>query len=364
MPARIECRATARARWLAILSPAMILAGIWRIDGVLGALGVAGIALLVLGRLLGTANLRRLAVNIEAPHRATSGLAYPLRITLTNTRRLLDAVRISCSVTLPGGAVTRFHTPWIAAGSAVDFDGRATPTMRTDGGGIGLKLHSAFPLGLFSFHASATREHPMIVLPRPRVPRDSPGHGVRMDATPLVGATPGGLDGDLRGLRVWRAGDNPRRIAWPATMRSIARGAEPVVRENDPPGFLPRHCLLVVHSHAGGGALIRPDRFERTLELTSGWLERLHALGIHARLTADFDAWEVRPAHTRAGIIRCREQLARASRCASTEAHELHQALTRIATDEETVILLSDMPPEYWIAHLPHAVRPPVITKF
>lgn len=363
MPATIRCRATSRARWLMVVSPALIAAGIWRIDGVLGALGIAGIALLLFARWLGTANLKHLAIAIEAPQRATAGSPYPLRVTLANTRRWIDASRLSITATLPGGAGVEFRTGWIAAGSAADFDGHATPITRAQGTDAALSLTSDFPLGLFSFLADTTHPHRMVVIPRARAPRESPGDGAMLDAAPLAGASPGALGGDLRGLRAWRAGDSPRLISWPATMRAIARGSTPLVRENDPPGFLPQRCLLVLHSFASGGALIRPERFERVLELAGGWIERMQALGIRTRIVADFDKWGARPAATRAEIIRCRECLARATRSHTTEAHELQQAITRNAGDGETVILLSDMPVEFWQDHLPRRTPAPVIAK-
>ena len=347
-----------------VISPALIAAGIWRVDGVLGALGIAGIALLLLARWIGTANLKHLAINIEAPGRATAGSPYPLRVTLANTRRWLDASGISLTANLAGRAAVDFHTRWIAAGSAVDFDGHATPAIRADDTGIPLLLTSDFPLGLFFMQAEMTYPHPMVVIPHARPPRESPGEGVRLDGTPLAGATSGNQEGDLRGLRPWRAGDRPRQIAWPATMRAIACGTAPLVRESDPPGFLPQRCLMVLHSFASGGELIRPERFERTLELAGGWIERMHALGIRTRIVADFDHWEIRPIATRAEIIRYRECLARATRCHTTEAHELQQAIARTASDDETVILLSDMPAESWQDHLPRRTPAPMIPKF
>lgn len=341
----------------------LVVAGIWWIDGILGALGLAGIILMLLARWLGAMNLKHLAITLEAPQRATAGSAYPLRISLANSRRLLDANRISLRATLPGGAHVAFDSSWIAAASAADFDGHATAESRADGREITFSLTSEFPLGLFSFQTKTTIPHAMLVLPRVRAPRESPGDGVMLDASPLAGATCGSAGGELRGLRLWRCGDSPRQIAWPATMRSMARGSGPVVRETDPPGFLPQRCLVVVHSFASGGTLIRPERFERMLEIAGGWLERLHALGIRTRIMADFDAWTSRPADTRAEMIRCRERLARASRRNSTEAHELQQTLTRAVDDGETVILLSDMPAESWQGHIPKLTPAPVVSK-
>jgi len=348
---------------LVLISIVLLAAGIWWIDGTLGALGLAGIALVVLARWIGLQNLKGISITLEAPQRASAGAAFPLRVTLENTRRVLDAHQLSIHATLPGGASVAFASRWIAARSAADFDGHATPSMRADDREIRFSFASAFPLGLFSFQAAATLAHEMLVMPQARTPRESPGDGVMLDATPLAGATLGSAGGEIRGLRTWCSGDSARQIAWPATLRAMARGSAPVVRETDPPGFLPTRCLVIIHSFASGGTLIRPERFERALELASGWIERMRTLGIRTRIVADFDAWESRPAGSRAEIIRCREHLARARRRKSTEAHELQQALNRATEEGETVILISDMPVESWQSQIPKRPPAPVITK-
>jgi len=363
IPTRIRCRATARARGLIVTSFALIAAGIGFVDGTLGALGVAGFVLVALARWLGNINLRQLAITIEAPQRTTAGAPYPLRITLANTRRIFDAYHISLRADLPGDAGLALDSRWIAAGSAADFNVHATPRFRADAREIPIALESDFPLGFFRCESMAGHPHPMIVFPCARNPRESPRDGVMFDASPLAGTTFGSAGGDIRGLRLWRGGDSPRQISWPASMRSLARGSTPVVRESDPPGYLPHQCLIVLHSFASGGTLIRPERFERAIELAGGWIERLRALGIRTRIMADFDGWTSRPADTRDEIIRCRETLARAKRRKATEAHELQHALARAADDGEMIILLSDMPPDSWQIHIPSRTPAPVITK-
>jgi len=352
-----------RARGLVLISISLLAAGIWWIDGVLGALGLAGMVLFTMARWLGFQNLKGIAITIEAPQRATAGTAFPLRITLANTRRVLDACRLSIEAALPGAADVAFKTRWIATRSAADFDGHATPSTRADGREITFSLASSFPLGLFSFHTAGSLPHDLLVMPQARTPRESPGDGVMLDASPLAGTTFGSAGGEIRGLRTWRSGDNARDITWPATLRALARGAAPVVRETDPPGFLPTRCVVIIHSFASGGTLIRPERFERALELASGWIERMRALGIRTRIVADFDSWQSRPAGSRVEIIRCREGLARARRRKSTEAHELHQVLNRATEEGETVVLISDMPVESWQSQIPKRQPAAVITK-
>lgn len=348
-----ECRAGTATRWLVVLAIALLVAGIWRIDGVMGAMGLAGLVWIALSRWLGAANLKRIAIQTEGPARVTAGIPFPLRMTLWNTRRWLDARRIEIRTTLPGDAPVEFQCAWLAAGSEADYDSRATAITRAEGREIRVSLTSTHPFGLFRFRREITMPYAVLVLPRTRAPRDSPCDGVMLDGTPLAGATTGNEGGDLRGLREWRAGDSPRQIAWPATIRSIARGASLVVRESDPPGFLPHRCLVVLHSYASRRTLVRPERFERALEIAGGWIEQLHAMGIRTRVIADFDEWTARSTATRSEIIQCRERFARATRCKSTEAHELQQAITATALDDETLILISDMPAGSWRDHLP-----------
>ncbi len=363
-PSTKPCRATARAWLLAAISPALIVAGIWRVDGTLGALGIAGFALLLLARWLGSANLRHLSLSIEAPQRATVGAPYPLRITLNNRRRWLDARHVHIHAALPGASEVEFTSDWLPAASASHFETHATPRTRADGACVLMALRSDFPFRLFEHQQETQHPHAMIVLPRPRAPRNELADGMRVDGTPLAGATAGSLGGDLRGLRTWRAGDRPRQIAWPASLRAIARGAAPVVCENDPPGFLPNRCVLVIHSFASGGELIRPERFERALEHACGWIEHLHHHGIRTTLIADFDRWTARDLTTRADITRCREAFARARRWTKSEAHELQEAILRHSDDGESLILLSDMPAESWQHHLPRRSPAPVIPNF
>ncbi len=362
-PYRISCRVHPRTRVLAVVALALVGAGIWNMDGTLGAMGVAGGFFCAAAWGCGRANLKHLAVLIDAPHRATSGIAYPINLTVVKRRGWLDTRSLSGVALFPGNASTTFELRWIAVGTGMDFPGHATPGLRAVGSEVEVALRSDFPLGLFEFGFALRVPHEMCVVPRARTPRESPGDGVMFDASPLAGATQGWFDGELRGLRGWRGGDRPGQIAWPASLRAIARGIGPVVRETDPPGFLPDHCVLVFHSFSSGGALIHPEKFDRALEVATGWMEQLGHLGIRTRFIADFDAWKSQPANTRDEIIILREKFARAKRRISTEAHELQHAVTHIADQGEAVILVSDMPREAWEHDVPALATRPVISS-
>jgi uncharacterized protein (DUF58 family) len=88
-----------------------------------------------------------------------------------------------------------------------------------------LRVESSFPLGLFTAWTWTHPDLECLVYPRP-APRDREG--------PPPAAEPGAAhDGrasgeeDFAGLRAFRAGDPPRRIAW----KAWARGGELVVKE-------------------------------------------------------------------------------------------------------------------------------------
>lgn len=102
----------------------------------------------------------------------------------------------------------------------------AVPTTRRGRVRLGrLRVESSFPLGLFTAWTWTHPDLECLVYPRP-APRDREG--------PPPAAEPGAAhDGrasgeeDFAGLRNFRAGDPPRRIAW----KAWARGGELVVKE-------------------------------------------------------------------------------------------------------------------------------------
>jgi uncharacterized protein (DUF58 family) len=349
---RVTRRMRARGAVLAGAGCALVAAGVFRVDGVLAAMGLAAWCLLGLAWLLAAANLRRLAVAIDCPAKVHAGANFSLRLTLANPRRWLDAFAVRLELNLCGRVKCGGRAGWVAAGSAADLDLRVMVPVRGSAENHQVALESRFPFGFFASEANCRISRSMVVFPKPLAPKNPELSGIMMDASPREGAAAGDASGDLRGLRNWQPGDATRRIAWPATLRAFARGAGLVVREADPPGFLPRRCLVVFHSFGTDGTLIRPDRFERALSLTAGLLRHLHGLGFPARLIADFDGWTEHPAVTRAQISACLEHLAAAKRARGTEAHDLQAAVAR-ADEDESVFVLSDMPRASWRRHLP-----------
>lgn len=334
------------------LGAALLLAGIWRVDGVLAAMGLAGVCLLLLARWAGVWNLSRIEVEVRGPAKVHAGAVFPLTVVVKNRRRLLDAFAMRLELDLMGKTREEGRAAWIAARSAADLELRVAVPGRGSADWHKVTLTSGFPLGLFTRTLRWQVNYPLLAFPKPVVPKELRTPGVMADASPVAGTSTGEATGEPRGLRPWRSGDSPRRIAWPATLRSYARGAGLVVREADPPGFQPRRCLVLFHSFGADGSLIRPDRFEQALSLASGTLRHLHAAGLPARLIADFDGWKEHPAATRAQAGACQEVLARAVRANGTEAHDVQAAAERAGTDE-SLIILSDMPAAAWRSVFP-----------
>ena len=234
-----------------------------------------------------------------------AGAVFPLVVTVMNRRRWLDAFSLRIEVNLAGKTRIGGRAAWISAGSAADLELRVSVPERAWTETQQVRLISDFPFGFFRAERTLEVAHPLCVFPRPIVPRDWSFPGGRMDAPHAELAAAGDAAGEIRGLRPWRAGDSPRRILWPASLRSMARGAGMVVRECDPPGFRPERCAVVFHSYGASGGLIRPDRFEKALSLAAGTLQRLQAQGLQARWIADFSDWKPAPAPTRAQFAAC-----------------------------------------------------------
>lgn len=334
------------------LAAAFLIAGLWRVDGVLAALGVATGCVLAMAWGLARQNLRRLEVAFQGPEKVRADRVFRWVVTLVNRRRWLDAFAVNIEIYLAGKARTGGRAGWVSAGSAADLELRVSIPERAWVETQRVRLISDFPCGFFAAERTLEVAHPLCVYPRPVTPRGWSFAGGLMDAPHAEVAAAGEAPGEIRGLRPWRAGDSPRRILWPASLRSMARGAGMVVRECDPPGFRPLRCAVVFHSFGVDGGLIRPDRFEKALSLAAGTLQQLQAQGMRARWIADFDDWKPRPAATRAQLAACLETMARATRAPGTEAHDLQAALAEIGADEGLVVI-SDMPVAGWRVALP-----------
>lgn len=326
---------------------ALMAVGLLAADGLLLLIGLCGLLFLVLACVLAFLNLRNLGVSVHMPQRVRAGKPFELELTLFNRRRWLDTFNTGVSVVFPDGKVFAAASPWTAAGSASRILEEFVLPARGSGDTLEIRLSSTFPLGLFQMKRSLTIPHSLTVTPRPIHPIELSSDGSLLDSQPRGGVTTGQSFGEPRGIRPWQAGDAARRIHWPASARSLARGHDLRVREYDPPGFHPDHCHIVFHSYATGGEMLRSDRFERAISLLTGSLMTLHANGIPCVLTADFNDWQDVPCRTRAQLGECLFQLARVQRYRGTEAHDLEQCFHSVSSDH-ALMIISDMAPDSW----------------
>ena len=326
---------------------ALSAAGLLRVDGVLMALGGAAAVLLLLSWGLGRMNLGRLRVGIEMPKVVQAGVPVRMRVAVENGRRMLDGFGLGLEIKAPGGFEGECQVPWVPAGSGADVELREVLPGRGHGEVIDVVVSSRFPLGLFGFSVMEEVSHPLLVLPRVLMPRELVAVGSALEAEPRRTAAASEAMGEPRGLREYRAGDPAKVIAWPASVRSQARGGRLMVRELDPPGFHPQKAVIVFHSFATDGALIRPDRFERAVSLVWGAMRHFQAGGVPTVLMADFEEWVPRRVATRKQLGQAGELLAKARRSAGTEEHELLGRLEELGRDD-ALIVISDMPAAHW----------------
>ncbi|MEN8694111.1 MAG: DUF58 domain-containing protein, partial [Akkermansiaceae bacterium] len=249
---------------------ALTVAGLVMIDGAMMAIGVGGLITLVFTLILGRWNLAKLEGEIEAPERVFADQQFDFRLHLKNGRELFDAHGIEMRLFLSEKADIHSHAKWTAA--------RSTSTVKLNGsiptrGALinhGFILTSVFPLGLLKHKKTTSIQKEILVFPKALLPKEFFATGEFDDAWLGDGLQSGDAPGEPRGLRPLRPGDPAKNIHWPATMRAIARGRLPRVRENDPPGLRPRRATVIFHSFATDGTLIRTDYFERALSLLCG----------------------------------------------------------------------------------------------
>lgn len=360
MDGRIRIAGTRRGVILGGLGLALFLVGMWRVDGVMAAMGLSVAALFFVASVLGRINLRRLGLAFSGPRRVEAGKGFSGKLRLTNGNGFIDSLWIEFGVELMGEAVVSGKAFWIAGGGAAEVEGRPVLRIR------GLRdtqrgwVKSGFPLGLMSFSKKLAVEAEIGVWPKPIVPRALALRGYLLDGAPLGGSKHFGGIGEWKGLRERRGGDGLRRIAWAASLRSEAAGGAILVREDEPPGSQAEGCLVVFHSYGGDGDLIRPDRFEKALSLFCGALSCLVGLGMPVRWIADFNGWEEGAVKSRRQWAGVREGLLTVKRASGTEAHDLIAALGR-AHDHECVVVVSDMPRISWEGFVPESAIAPVL---
>ncbi len=357
---RIRVSSTRRGLILAGLGCALFLAGMWRVDGVMAAMGLVVGVLFLVALISGYLNLGHFTLHFRGPRRVESGKGFTGRLMLSSRGRGFDAFWIEFRMLAMEEKEISGRSGWIVGRGTAEVPDRMVLGKR----GLAMvhrgRLRSSFPLGLMTFTRDLAVEVEIGVLPKPVIPRELYLGGYLLDGSPFGSSRHSGGLGEWKGLRESRGGDGLRRIAWAASLRSEAAGGTMLVREYEPPGFRAEGCMVVFHSHGGDGSLIRPDRFEKSLELLYGALGALVGRGMSVRWVADFGEWEENEVRTRKQLAVARERIMIAERAAGTEAHNLIETLGR-AREHECIVVISDMPRVAWEGFIPVFSIPPVL---
>lgn len=334
--------------------------GMWRIDGVMAAMGLSAWVLLGLVWWIGVRNLRGLSLVYRGPRRVEVARGFDAKLELHCGARLLDGFFIDFGVGLMDEKEVSGRVLWLGSNSSALVVRWLSLKHR------GLKLEqkawirSGFPLGLLAFRREMSVPAEIGVAPFGRVPRELSFSGFLLEGAPLGGSKQFGGLGDWKGLREWRSGDAVRKIAWAASMRSQASGGGLLVRQDEPPGSNAEACAVVFHSFGTDRNLIRPDRFERALSLLCGVVAHLLGNGIPVRVLADFWEWEPMELKSKRSLALLKERIILVKRAEWTEAHNLLDAFSQVKS-RECLIAISDMPLISWRALVPAKVLNPVI---
>lgn len=357
---RVRISSTRRGLILAGLGLSLFLVGMWRVDGVMAAMGLAVGVLFAVAWVLGRMNLGHLGLHYRGPRRVEAGKGFRSKLVLVNGERAFDGFWIEFRMSVLGERNFTAKSPWVSGKGSAGVEERLVLKKRGLATSHAGRLHSGFPLGLMTFTREVTVAAEIGVLPAPVIPRELYPGGFLLDGAPSGGARHFGGGGEWKGLRERRGGDGLRRIAWAASLRSEAAGGVMLVREDEPPGSQSEGCLVVFHSYGGDGNLIRPDRFEKAISLMYGTLLALVERGMPVRWIADFDGWKENEVKTRRQLAEARERLMLAGRTRGTEAHNFIAAVGR-AGAHECVVVVSDMPRDSWDGFVPGLSIPPVL---
>lgn len=339
---------------------AFFAVGMWRVDGVMAAMGLSALVLIGMVRWLGVRNLKGLTLVYKGPRRVEVAKGFDARLELHGGARWLDGFWLEFGIRLMDEKEVCGRVFWLSSNSSAKVLRWVSLKHR----GLRRKqvawIRSGFPLGLMTFQNEIRVSAEIGVVPFGRVPRELNSSGFLLDGVPLGGSGQFGETGDWKGLREWRSGDAVQRVAWAASMRSRASGGGLLVRQEEPPGSNLEMCAVVFHSFGTDWNLIRPDRFERALSLLCGVVGRMLANGIPVRVLADFWEWEPKEVNSKRGLALLKEAILLAKRAEWTEAHDLLEVFSKVKP-RECLIILSDMPTSSWKTLVPDSVLSPVI---
>ena len=229
----------------------------------LGAL----LGLIALSGMLSEQTLRGIRIERRIPRAVTAGEPMRIAYVVSNTKLRLPSFVLELR---ERGYDARTGVPYV--GPDADATARATLTFPRRGEYQldGIVLATTFPFGFFLKERDIERRDRVLVWPRTtRKVRTVRGVGRTTTTAAMPAAAVGIAErAEYRGLRPYRAGDDPRDVHW----RTTARAGEPIVREFDREQG--RHYWIVLDTTAPAG-----DAAEVAVEMAAALAAQAHARG-------------------------------------------------------------------------------------
>lgn len=343
---------TARGAILLVAGLSALAAGVATSDPIVTRFGLVFLVSVVGSWVACRANLRGLAVVRTAPDCVIANDDFRLTVTLTNTRRWLDAFAIELEDSaLPfwrKGMLVR----QLRCGESADLSESTRMVSRGEYQRKSCKLRSTFPFGLFRCERRMRPKLGILVFPRPELPKRL---RQQIETQFFEGENIANYErdssGEFHGIRPFQPGDRCRSIHWPAS----ARGQMLMVREWDRPQ--PEKFSVIFHSYFSPGNPVLPEGFDHAMELLSGLLFHCRDLQIPMQLIASFADWETIDIADPLELRPVLAQLARAEMRAEHSPQSLIDAIQRIP-GHHRIYVISNVPLKWWASDLPDLPHP------
>ena len=248
----------------------LLIVGAIQFSGTLILLGVSGIFVLGVARVMAVRNVRAPGMRLirDWPRSGFSGEPFP-------GRTVVDS-----GETVRYGLIVEDRMAALEAEPLIfrHIAGREekTKTCLVRGRGVvrsgEVEIRSSFPLRCWSVSSPRRFDESgeMILWPRPLLPIDVESVLERAVTDGIEkfesSSSMPGASLDLHGIRGYQSGDSVHAIHWPAS----SRGQGMMVREYERPVSRPTHFGLILHSYVPPGEILQPDRFEQSLRLACG----------------------------------------------------------------------------------------------
>ena len=220
------------------------------------------VCLLLAGVVLSELGLAGLRVRRVLPPAIHAGTPYLMGIALENRKRRLPSFSIEVEDLIDGRPIEkRCYFLKLPAGRLQETAYRNTMARRGFYRLSGFRLATKFPFGLLPRTRSVEDADDFYVYPALIPAPDSVLRGLPAFPAPGRAFAPS-RQGEFKGLRAYRPGDDPRDIHW----RSSARRGIPLVREKEDEET--REATVVLDNHPDTAA--EPAAFERAVSEAAG----------------------------------------------------------------------------------------------